>query len=70
MVDSQVTLGVVAKGRSSSCMLMRILRKIDAMMLAGSATNYLVFARSEANPADAPSHGIEKKAEGGSTSAA
>ena len=55
MVDSQVTLGVVAKGRSSSRMLMRILKKINALTLAGSAHHCLVFVRSEANPADAPS---------------
>ena len=38
LVDSRVTLGVVAKGRTSSWRLRRALCKVNALMLAGFST--------------------------------
>eukprot|EP00971_Amphidinium_carterae_P218281 4332578-Amphidinium_carterae.1 len=54
-VDSQVALGVLVKGRSSSIMLNRILRKINSTILAGNLLPSYVFIRTDLNPADAPS---------------
>ena len=63
LVDSKVTLGVVAKGRTSS--MRRVVAKANALLLAGFSTMALGFVRAHLNPADRPS-----RREGKTTNAA
>ena len=55
LVDSQVTLSVAAKGRSSSFRLNRILRRLDAYVLASFSLPFYGYVSSGKNPADKPS---------------
>ena len=65
LVDSKVTLGVVAKGRTSSWRMRRVVAKANALLLAGFSTMALGFVRTHLNPADRPS-----RREGKTTNAA
>jgi hypothetical protein len=60
-VDSKVVLGGVAKGRSSSRPLLRVLRKIGALHLAGDILPRLIYIPTSSNPSDAASRGIRKR---------
>ena len=53
--DSQVVVGAVTKGRSSSPQLLRRLRTLCALVLAGGLRLSLCWVPSELNPADEPS---------------
>jgi hypothetical protein len=53
--DSQVAVGCITKGRSSSHVLLRRLRSISAHVLASNVTLYTRWVPSEMNPADEPS---------------
>eukprot|EP00438_Fugacium_kawagutii_P036422 Skav236207 [mRNA] locus=scaffold98:76671:78275:- [translate_table: standard] len=53
--DSQVALAVAIKGRSSSRVLNRLLRRYAALQVAGGVHPLLAWIESELNPADAPS---------------
>ena len=55
LCDSQVCLGVVVKGRSSSWRLNRVLNRINSHVLAGSLAPNYAFVRSDWNPSDPPS---------------
>ena len=55
LVDSLVVLGIIAKGRSSSLRLNRILRRINAHLLASGFFPFLGYVASKDNPADRPS---------------
>ena len=55
LVDSQVTLSVAAKGRSSSFRLNRILRRLDAYVLASFSLPFCGYVSSGRNLADEPS---------------
>ena len=55
LTDSAVTAAVVAKHRSSSRAIQRILRKWSALVLASSTRQGVGFVRSDLNPADAGS---------------
>ena len=55
LLDSQVSIGVLCKGRSSSHLLNRVVHKVDAVVLAAQVHMVFGFVRSEANPADGPS---------------
>ena len=55
LVDSQVVLGVVAKGRSSSKKLNRVVKRINLLLLGCHSYMLLGWVRSELNPADEPS---------------
>ncbi len=55
LVDSQVVLGVVAKGRSSSHKLNKVVKKINLLLLGCHSYMLLGWVRSELNPADEPS---------------
>ena len=55
LVDSRVTLGMVAKGRTSSWTLRRTLGKVNALLLAAHSAMVLGFCRTHLNPADTPS---------------
>ena len=58
LVDSQVTLGAVSKGRSSSRRVNFWLRKIAGVCLSYGLTVDLVWVPTKANPADAPSRQV------------
>jgi hypothetical protein len=51
-LDSQVSLAVLAKGRSSSRQLNRLLRKISAILCARNMYGLNAFVQSRDNPAD------------------
>ena len=53
--DSQVAVGAVRKGRSSSRSLLVRLRALSALLLAGGVQLDAVWIPSESNPADGPS---------------
>lgn len=53
--DSQVAIGALRKGRSSSPVLLRRLRSVAAWLLASGVRLLLSWIPSECNPADEPS---------------
>ena len=57
LLDSQVCLSVLVKGRSSSFRVNRILQKTAAIVLAADLLGIHGFIKSEFNPADLPSRG-------------
>ena len=61
LVDSKVVLGDVNKGRSSSPPMLRVLRRIAALQLAGDLLVRLIYVPTECNPADAPSRGVRPR---------
>jgi hypothetical protein len=56
--DSQVVIGAVSKGRSSSQRLLRRIRHLSALLLASGFQLRLHYVRSVDNPADGPSRGL------------
>ena len=52
LLDSQVSLAVCTKGRSSSHRLNRICRRISALLLCGDLYPLLAWVGTEDNPAD------------------
>ena len=67
LIDSRVWIGAAAKGRSSSVPLLRLLRRVAAMVLASGVVVHYVYIPSAHNPADAPSRGIRARRECGGT---
>ncbi len=65
LVDSKVVVGAVAKGRSSSVPLNRLLRRLAALCFLGDLTLHVVFIPSAHNPADAPSRGVRPRQRSG-----
>ena len=57
LVDSQVSLSVLAKGRTASPRLRPVARRIAARVLASGLVVTWGYVRSVLNPADAPSRG-------------
>ena len=55
LIDSQVALSVLVKGRSSSWRLNRILSRINALTLAANLVPSYAYIMSEWNPSDRPS---------------
>ena len=55
LVDSQVCLHALARGRSSSRKLRRTLLRIDALLLASGSHGVWTYVHTDQNPADAPS---------------
>ena len=55
LVDSQVSLAILCKGRTSSRKLLPEARRIAARVLAAGLTPCYAYVRSKLNPADAPS---------------
>ena len=55
LVDSQVALGALQKGRSPSPHLLPIIKRINALCLCASHTMLLGYVRTDLNPADRPS---------------
>ena len=70
LVDSQVVLGIVAKGRSSSLRLQRSLHKYNLLVLALHCYPVLGWVVSALNPADAPSRWYEHLLDGTSINSA
>ena len=62
LVDSQVCLHALARGRSSSRKLRRTLLRINSLLLASGAQGVWTYVHTELNPADRPSrHPVKKK---------
>ena len=61
LVDSKVVLFAVSKGRSSSPALLRVLRRIGALTLAGNLHVRLVYIPTEYNPSDGASRGVRAR---------
>ena len=57
LIDSKVVIGAVAKGRSSSVPLNRILRRLTALCFAGGLVLRCIFVPTSHNPGDWPSRG-------------
>jgi len=55
ILDSQVGLAVLAKGRSSSVALNALLRRVAALRVASGRMHYYAWCKSADNPADGPS---------------
>ena len=55
LCDSQVVVGAMCKGRSSSQELLRVLRGVCALALASGVQVYVRWVQSVDNPADEPS---------------
>ena len=55
LLDSQVVLGAVSHGRTSSERLWPVLERLNATLLGGSISLVLGYVRSEHNPSDEPS---------------
>ena len=62
LMDSQVALAVATKGRSSACMLNRILVKMSALLLALDAYPIYGYVATEVNPADRASRVFDNDA--------
>ena len=60
LLDSRVVIGAVAKGRSGSLPLNRLLRRLAALTFAGGLILHLVFIPTSHNPSDWPSRGGPK----------
>ena len=61
LLDSQVTIAVSSKKRSSSVMLNHVVRKSACLEIAGDIAPAYGFVRSENNPADEPSRAKRRK---------
>ena len=57
-VDSQVVLGILRKGRSSSWSLNKLARRAAGLQLARGVGVTVDYVPSAANPADGPSRGV------------
>ena len=55
LIDNQASLSALAKGRSSSRALQRLLRRGAALMLAAGLRRALGYVETDINPADAGS---------------
>jgi hypothetical protein len=62
-IDAKAILGAVAKGRTSAGSIRQQICRISALLLATDVSLHPVYVPSEHNPADAPSRGINGKAE-------
>jgi hypothetical protein len=60
VVDSQVSLLSLAKGRSSSSRLCYVLRRINALQLAAGLQVLWAYVHTADNPADRPSRWVRK----------
>jgi len=60
LCDSQVCIAVLTKGRSSSTAIMRILRRINALLLASFCLMCWAYVGTDVNPADPPSRWHQK----------
>ena len=61
LVDNQVALSCISKGRSSARALQGPLRRISAVSLAAHFRLCLAWVKSKWNPADGPSRWAKKK---------
>ncbi len=61
LVDNQAAIGAIRKGRSSSRLMMRPLRRLMAVVTAGNLRLALGWVRTDWNPADGPSRWAQKR---------
>ncbi|CAE8684611.1 unnamed protein product, partial [Polarella glacialis] len=61
LLDSQVNLGILAKGRTSSRKLSPVLRQISALLLTANMLPICAYVNTHDNPADKPSRRLVKK---------
>jgi hypothetical protein len=64
LLDSQVALSALAKGRSSSLKLSVILRQCAALQLCADVVVFGAYVATQDNPADAPSRGFLERSIG------
>ena len=55
LLDSQVAIAVIIKGRSSSYSLSKLMERVSALVLAGGLAPSLAYVATWDNPADRPS---------------
>jgi hypothetical protein len=55
LLDSQVNIGILTKGRTRSFCINFVTRRSNSLILAAFFHPVFAFVRSELNPADAPS---------------
>ena len=60
--DSQVSISVLTKGRTSSCTLKAAVKRFNALQLAAQAYPYVVYVCSAGNPAGDPSRWVHPNA--------
>jgi hypothetical protein len=61
ITDSQVALGILVKGRSSSIILRNVVHRLNALVLASSLNVAYAYVRTDLNPADKPSRWRKRK---------
>jgi hypothetical protein len=61
LLDSQVSMSILAKGRTSSSRLLPVVRRFNAVLLAGHLHLLLGFVKSKQNPADRPSRQFQPR---------
>ena len=61
LIDNQATIAVLAKHRSRSQRLNRIVRKSSALLLAAGVRRALGYTETDRNPADAGSRSFSHK---------
>ena len=59
--DSQVCIGIVTKGRTSSCRIKHIIQQINALMLASNLHLLCAYVATHDNPADEPSRSCVRR---------
>ena len=63
ILDSQVALGILAKGRSPSLRLCRVVNKCNAICLTASNTTLFGYSRTDEHPADHASRALDDDGE-------
>lgn len=66
LVDSQVCLMIINKGRSSARSLQQVMKKISALLLLSRSAGLMGYVESSQNPADEPSRRGQRKRKWGS----
>ena len=61
LIDSQVSLGVLTKGRTAAFRLAAIVEQCNAIQLAGGLHPFLGYVATDDNPADEPSRRFGRK---------
>jgi site-specific DNA-cytosine methylase len=60
LLDSQVCLGILAKGRTASRKMTPVMRRVSALLLVSGCVAFSGWVQTECNPADKPSRRVIK----------